>query len=377
MSKQNQHCAFAPTLAPLPRAQRRMRRARVRADAEPTSTAPRTSSASLITVAPLTTTATHTTPSPQSTTAPSVIPKWTPPSWLPSYLKSRKAEVDEALDKAMSQGEDTSRASRLVDAMRYSLLAGGKRVRPILVLATYDLFSDSTEGRKHAIAAGVAVEMIHTMSLIHDDLPCMDDDDYRRGRPTCHKVFGEDIAVLAGDALLARAFEVVATSGAASQHAVRVLALLGEAVGAKGLAGGQVADVEAEGDESVGLDTLRWIHTHKTAVLLRVSCAAGAILAGATDEQVEAVSTFANRIGLAFQIADDVLDVTASSAELGKTAGKDAAVDKATFPKLMGLERSRAAAAELVDEARSLLTPYGERSDTLLALADFIIKRSN
>ncbi len=277
----------------------------------------------------------------------------------------------------MTKGEDTSRASRLVDAMRYSLLAGGKRVRPILVLASYDLFAKSGEGRKHALAAGVAVEMIHTMSLIHDDLPCMDDDDFRRGRPTCHKVFGEDIAILAGDALLARAFEVVATSGAPSQHAVRVLALLGEAMGAKGLAGGQVADVEAQGDATVGLDTLRWIHTHKTAVLLRVSCAAGAILAGASDDEVEAVSTFANRIGLAFQIADDVLDVTASTTELGKTAGKDAAVDKATFPKLMGLERSRAAAAELVDEARALLAPYGERADTLLALADFIIKRSN
>jgi len=240
------------------------------------------------------------------------------------------------------------------------------------------------------MAAAVAVEMIHTMSLIHDDLPCMDDDDFRRGRPTCHKAYGEDIAVLAGDALLANAFQHLASTSLLqsdnndininsidSQRVVRVLALLGEAVGAQGLAGGQVADVEAEGNPHTDIAALRWIHTHKTAVLLRVSCAAGALLAGASESDVARVSEFATKIGLAFQIADDVLDVTQSTEVLGKTAGKDAAVDKATFPKLLGIERSRQAAADLVLQADECLTPFGNRANTLRALADFIIKRSN
>eukprot|EP00171_Calliarthron_tuberculosum_P016388 IDg16388t1 len=205
----------------------------------------------------------------------------------------------------------------------------------------------------------------------------MDDDDFRRGRPTNHKVYGEDIAVLAGDALLALSFEHVTKNATASpERVVRVLRLLANAVGAEGLAGGQAVDVASEG-KPISLDTLRWIHTHKTAVLLRVSVAVGAILAGASDEDVARVSDFAVNVGLAFQIADDVLDVTASTEDLGKTAGKDAAVDKATFPKLLGLDQSRIAAADLVRKAKESLEPYGDDNKTLLALADFIIYRNN
>lgn len=308
--------------------------------------------------------------------SPPSAPAWTPPSWLYKYLAERKLRVDKALDASVPL-DGSSHARNLVEAMRYSLLAGGKRVRPILVLAAYDMFSQNKGDDSGAMAAAVAVEMIHTMSLIHDDLPCMDDDDYRRGLPTCHKVYGEDVAVLAGDALLANAFSHLASTPGESSRVVRVLALLGEAVGARGLAGGQVADVEAEGNPDTDLVALNWIHTHKTAVLLRVSVAAGAILAGATDSEVERVSEFATKIGLAFQIADDVLDVTQSTEVLGKTAGKDLAVDKATFPKLLGIERSRQAAQDLVRQADECLTPFGNRANTLRALADFIIKRTN
>lgn len=355
--------------AALPRAQRPARRMRVCAEAEPVRAATTGGSRRGVSVL----TAPNTTTSAQNATV--QAPGWVPPTWLLSYLRDRKAEVDEALDAAVPVS--TSRASRLVDAMRYSLLAGGKRVRPVLVYAAYDMLAKDDSTRPAATAAAVAVEMIHTMSLIHDDLPCMDDDDFRRGRPTCHKVFGEDTAVLAGDALLAGAFEHMAACGAPPDRVARVIRLLGEAVGSRGLAGGQVADVEAEGNSLVGLDGLRWIHTHKTAVLLRVSCAAGAILAGASDADVEAVSVFAERVGLAFQVHDDVLDVTQSSEALGKTAGKDEAVDKATFPKLLGIERSRQMASDLVARAETTLSPYGERAATLKALADYIIKRNN
>lgn len=313
---------------------------------------------------------------------------------LMRYLRAEKELVDKSLDSSLSPS--SARSARIVEAMRYSLLAGGKRIRPILVLAAYDMFAnggqaataDDADGQgtdasrkrvEAAMPAALAVEMIHTMSLIHDDLPAMDNDDLRRGMPTCHKVYGEDTAILAGDALLAYAYEYVAanTRGVDPARVLRVVALLAESVGADGLAGGQVMDLHAEGRDDVTIEDLTWIHTHKTATLLRVSVAAGAILGGASEQDVERVSTFAVKTGLAFQIADDVLDVTASSETLGKTAGKDEAVNKATYPRLLGLEGSRAQAEKLIEEAKEALAPYGTRSHTLLALADFIINRAN
>lgn len=339
----------------------RLRRARVRADAGPETAAVAVPRRSVRTPA----------------VAPVEEKRGAPPVWLTRYLGERKAEVDAAIDEAVAA--DNAHSAGLVDSMRYSLLAGGKRIRPILAIASYEMFKGVDAERSNTVMpAALAVEMIHTMSLIHDDLPCMDNDDFRRGRPTNHKVYGDNMAVLAGDALLALSFEHVAkhTKHVDAQRVVKVLELLGNAVGAEGLAGGQAVDVKMEGKD-VTLDTLRWIHTHKTAVLLRVSVAIGAIVAGASEQDVARVSEFAGNIGLAFQIADDVLDVTASTEALGKTAGKDQAVDKATFPKLLGIEESRAAAGELVREAKELLKPFGERANTLLALADFIIERNN
>lgn len=295
-----------------------------------------------------------------------------------ALLKIEKASVDAALEDCLHAAGP--RSERIVEAMRYSLLAGGKRIRPVLCLAAYEMFAGADGDREGAaMPSALAVEMIHTMSLIHDDLPAMDDDDLRRGRPTCHVVYGEDTAILAGDALLAYAYEYVAreTKGVDPTRIVRVIRLLGECVGAEGLAGGQVMDLEAEGRENVSVEDLTWIHTHKTAALLRVSVAIGAILGGADDADVERVSNFAVKTGLAFQIADDVLDCTQSSEVLGKTAGKDVEAGKATYPALMGIDGARKQAERLIREAKECLEPYGARADSLLGLAEFIIKRAN
>lgn len=232
---------------------------------------------------------------------------------------------------------------------------------------------------KEAMPTAVALEMINTMSLIHDDLPSMDNDDLRRGKPTNHVVYGEDVAILAGDALLSTSFEHVArhTKGVEAERVLDVIARLGKSVGAVGLAGGQVMDLECEAKTGVTLEELTWIHTHKTAALLQVAVAAGAILGGANAEEVKACELFALDIGLAFQVADDILDVTASTEELGKTAGKDEDTDKTTYPKLLGLEESKVEAQRLVDEAKASLTQFGDRAAPLLAIADYIIARSN
>jgi geranylgeranyl diphosphate synthase type II len=224
--------------------------------------------------------------------------------------------------------------------------------------------------------------MIHTMSLIHDDLPAMDNDDLRRGRPTNHKVYGEANAILAGDALLTRAFEMVAlrTAGVPAERLLKVVGELSLASGAPGLVGGQVVDLECEGKD-VDLETLEYIHLHKTGALLRACVLSGALIAGASDALLEALRTYARGIGLAFQIIDDILDVTASSEVLGKTAGKDLTADKTTYPKLLGLEESRRRADALVAEAKAALAPYAEgeagalKAAPLLALADYITSR--
>ncbi|MDX2100523.1 MAG: polyprenyl synthetase family protein [Leptolyngbyaceae cyanobacterium bins.59] len=290
---------------------------------------------------------------------------------LASYLADRRTQVEVALERSMP----VVYPDKIYESMRYSLMAGGKRLRPILCLATCELMGGTID---MAIPTACALEMIHTMSLIHDDLPAMDNDDYRRGRLTNHKVYGEDIAILAGDGLLAYAFEFVATEtrNVEATRLLKVVARLGRAVGAAGLVGGQVVDLECEGNADVSLETLNFIHTHKTAALLEASVVSGAILAGATDEDVQRLTNYAQDIGLAFQIVDDILDITSTQEELGKTVGKDLRAQKATYPKFWGLEASRERAAQLIESAKSELASYGDRAEPLCSLADFIIART-
>jgi geranylgeranyl diphosphate synthase, type II len=290
---------------------------------------------------------------------------------LAAYLTDRQPLVETALDHAVKPGyPDTIYA-----AMRYSLLAGGKRLRPILCLASCEAIGGNLE---LAMPTACALEMIHTMSLIHDDLPAMDDDDYRRGKLTNHKVYGEDIAILAGDGLLAYAFEYIATQtqGVSADRVLKAIAHLARAVGADGLVGGQVVDLESEGKD-ISVETLTYIHNHKTGALLEACVICGAVLAGATEAEIAKLSQFAQKIGLAFQIIDDILDITATQAELGKTAGKDLQAQKATYPKLWGLEESKRQADQLVADAKSILAEFGDRAIPLQALADYITDRKN
>ena len=289
---------------------------------------------------------------------------------LNSYLKQQKALVEQALDRSI----EIARPEKIYEAMRYSLLAGGKRLRPILCLATCNLTGGTEE---MAIATACALEMIHTMSLIHDDLPAMDNDDYRRGKLTNHKVYGEDIAILAGDGLLAYAFEYVATQtkNVAPENILRVVACLGRTVGAEGLVGGQVLDLESEGKSDITAETLSFIHTHKTGALLEASVISGAILANAAEEDITRLSQYARNIGLAFQIIDDILDITATDEQLGKTAGKDLEAKKATYPSLWGIEKSRLKAQELVDNAIAQLSVYNAKAEPLRAVANYIVTR--
>ncbi|MGD1717075.1 geranylgeranyl diphosphate synthase CrtE [Dapis sp. BLCC M172] len=291
---------------------------------------------------------------------------------LPTYLAEQKALVEKALDNSIS----IVYPEKIYEAMRYSLLAGGKRLRPILCLATCELAGGNIE---MAMPTACALEMIHTMSLIHDDLPAMDNDDYRRGKLTNHKVYGEDIAILAGDGLLAYAFEFVATQtkNVLPQQVLEVIARLGKAVGAAGLVGGQVVDLASEGLSQVSEKTLHFIHTHKTGALLEASVVCGAILASASEINLQRLSRYAQNIGLAFQIVDDILDITATTEELGKTAGKDLEAQKATYPAIWGLEKSRCQAQILVQNAKAELEVFGEKALPLIALADFIISRTN
>ncbi|NEQ40468.1 MAG: polyprenyl synthetase family protein [Okeania sp. SIO3I5] len=291
---------------------------------------------------------------------------------LSTYLAERKALVEKALNNSIS----VVYPEKIYEAMRYSLLAGGKRLRPILCLATCELAGGNIE---MAMPTACALEMIHTMSLIHDDLPAMDNDDYRRGKLTNHKVYGEDIAILAGDGLLSYAFEFVATQtkNVLPQQVLQVIARLGKAVGAAGLVGGQVVDLASEGLSQVSEETLHFIHTHKTGALLEACVVCGAILTSASQSNLQRLSRYAQNIGLAFQIVDDILDITATTEELGKTAGKDLEAQKATYPAIWGLEKSRCQAQKLVQNAKAELEVFGEKAMPLIALADFIISRTN
>jgi len=291
---------------------------------------------------------------------------------LTVYLKERQQIVEKALEKSLPIAEP----EKIYHAMRYSLLAGGKRLRPILCLASCQLTGGTLE---MALPTACALEMIHTMSLIHDDLPAMDNDDYRRGKLTNHKVYGENIAILAGDGLLAYAFEYVGTEtkNVPAQRVLEVITRLGRTVGATGLVGGQVLDLESEGKTDITTTTLTEIHTRKTGALLESSVVCGAILAGASSEDLQRLSIYAQNIGLAFQIVDDILDITATKEELGKTAGKDLQAEKATYPKLWGMEASIAQARQLSDNAISQLSIYGEKAAPLRAIASYIINRKN
>jgi geranylgeranyl diphosphate synthase, type II len=291
---------------------------------------------------------------------------------LKAYLKERQALVEAALEQSVP----IVYPEKIYESMRYSLMAGGKRLRPILCLATCELVEGAIS---MAMPTACALEMIHTMSLIHDDLPAMDNDDYRRGKLTNHKVYGEDVAILAGDGLLAYAFEFIATQTqqVPPERILRVIAKLGRAVGAAGLVGGQVVDLECEGKSNVSLETLNFIHRHKTGALLEASVLCGAILAGADESTLQRLTHYAQNIGLAFQIVDDVLDITATQEELGKTAGKDLQAQKVTYPSIWGIEESKRQANQLVAEAKAELLPFGERAYPLLAIADYITARKH
>jgi geranylgeranyl diphosphate synthase type II len=293
---------------------------------------------------------------------------------LEGYLAARRRSVDAALERYLPPA--ATYPATVHEAMRYSVFAGGKRLRPILVIAA----AEAVGGRmEDVLPTACAFELIHTYSLIHDDLPAMDDDDFRRGRPTSHKVYGEAVAILAGDALLTHGLGLLAVNAEAAPVArdvlPRVLAEVTEAAGTPGMIGGQVVDIQSEG-RTVSRETLEYIHTHKTGALIRGALRAGALLAGAGEGDVAALSAYGERIGLAFQIQDDVLDVEGSLATLGKTAGSDRRKQKITYPDYHGLSASKARAAALAREAQAALAPFGAAAAPLAALADFVVTRT-
>jgi geranylgeranyl diphosphate synthase type II len=289
---------------------------------------------------------------------------------LKRYLVARQKEVDRALDRFLPKASVPP--ATIHKAMRYSLFAGGKRLRPILCLAAAEACGGKTSA---ALPHACAVECIHTYSLIHDDLPSMDNDDLRRGRPTCHKVFGDGIAILAGDALLTIAFEIATHATSVSRYDLRdVFREIAVASGSRKLIAGQVADLEAEG-RRITRAQVRSIHENKTAALLTASVRLGAMAANASAKQLAAISAFGRALGLAFQVIDDILDVTQTSDKLGKSAGKDIAAQKATYPAVIGLEKSRAEARRLTRQAHGALESLGENARVLRALADYLLAR--
>ncbi len=263
--------------------------------------------------------------------------------------------------------------AKLMEAVRYSLLAGGKRLRPSLVLQTFAACGDGTKGKASALAAAGAIELIHTFSLVHDDLPCMDNDDLRRGRPTSHKVFGEAVALLAGDAMMSMAFELLARE-ADDRLAGKLVGELASASGPEGMIGGQILDMEGEG-RALGLKELQQLHRKKTGALLTAACRLGAVAAEADERKIEAVTRFGKHLGLAFQIVDDVLDVTSTPEQMGKATHKDAQKGKNTYPTLIGLAASKTEAEAQLTAAMEALQPFGNKADALRELARFVVKR--
>lgn len=289
---------------------------------------------------------------------------------LMSYLAAHVAAVDAALNACLPPAKQ--RPATLHSAMRYAVFAGGKRLRPVLCLAAAEACGGTPA---NALAAACAVELMHTYSLVHDDLPCMDDDDLRRGRPTCHKVYGEGMAVLCGDALLTHAFAALAqTPGTRRYTTGNFVATLAEAGDSTHLIGGQVMDLEGEGQPLTRPQLVR-IHEAKTAALLSAALRLGAMSANATPAKLAALTTFGHALGLAFQVIDDILDVTQTTEVLGKTAGKDEAVDKATYPSIIGLDASRREAARLTRNAMAGLAPLGAKAKRLSEIAGHLLKR--
>lgn len=295
---------------------------------------------------------------------------------LKSYLKERCVLVDEALERYLPAEDDLPNS--IHRAMRYSIFAGGKRVRPILMLAASEAVGGTIED---AMPAACAMEMIHTYSLIHDDLPAMDDDDFRRGRPTNHKVFGEAIAILAGDALLTEAFILMSSpeygAKVGPERLLPVIREISHCAGSRGMVGGQVVDMESEGNKEIDLATVQYIHTHKTGALMKASVKAGAILGGANKEALAAMTKYGEAVGLAFQIADDILDIEGTTEQIGKDAGSDEARGKATYPAVMGIADSKRRAQELVDIALEAIAPFGEKAEPLRELARYIVSRKS
>ncbi len=290
---------------------------------------------------------------------------------LKKYLRTRQKVIDRALDRYLPK--TSTKPVTLHKAMRYSLFAGGKRLRPILCLAAAEACRGNVDT---ALPLACAVECIHTYSLVHDDLPSMDNDDFRRGRPTCHKVFGDGIAVLAGDALLTIAFEIVSNAKPAPRYDISILLReIAVAAGSQKLIAGQVADLEAEG-KRVKRDQLRFIHENKTAAMLKSSVRLGAMSANADARKLSAITQFGEQLGLAFQVIDDILDVTQTSEILGKSAGKDVAAKKATYPAVIGLEKSRAEARRLTRQAHDALSVFQDGdAEALHALANYLLER--
>jgi geranylgeranyl diphosphate synthase type II len=297
------------------------------------------------------------------------------------YLQEKKEIVDSALEKYFPNRPDSAGEgvfpTSLHKAIRYSLFAGGKRIRPILSMAAFEAVGGKGNG---ILPFACALEMIHTYSLIHDDLPALDNDDYRRGKPTCHKVFGEAIGILAGDGLLTEAFKLM-TSQSVQGPSLRdggwvldVIHEVAQAAGIFGMVGGQVLDIESEGKE-VDLPTLQYIHTHKTGALILVSVRVGAKLGGAKEETLKAFTRYGERIGLAFQIADDILNVEGKAALLGKKTGSDLSRGKATYPSLLGVEDSKRRARELVEFAVDAIHSFGPDAEQLRKIAWFILSR--
>lgn len=295
---------------------------------------------------------------------------------LKAYLKEQCTRIDAALDSFLPKESELPHS--IHKAMRYSVFAGGKRVRPILMLAACRAVGGDPE---RALPAACAMEMIHTYSLIHDDLPAMDDDDFRRGNPTSHKVFGEAIAILAGDALLTEAFKLTSDPRfAGDSDPAGLLAVIHEiasCAGSHGMVGGQVVDMESEGNHEIDLATVQYIHTHKTGALIKASVVAGALLGGAAGQQLAAVTRYGEAAGLAFQIADDILDIEGTTEEIGKDAGSDEARGKATYPAVMGVAAAREEALAMMDEALRALEIFGAEADPLREIARYIVQRKN
>jgi len=293
-------------------------------------------------------------------------------SSIDHYLKERVTLIEAELARIVAESDGP--AARLFDAMRYSLLAGGKRLRPILTLAACEAVGGRIEA---AMGFACAIEMIHTYSMIHDDLPCMDNDDLRRGRPTSHKVYGEAIATLAGDGLLTDAFAIAArvSSGADAPVVLRALAELAEAAGSSGMVGGQVIDILNEG-KPADLEQLKCLHSRKTGALFVAAVRSGARLGGANQLQLDSLTEYARALGLAFQVVDDLLDVESSTEQMGKRTHKDQAHGKATYPAILGVERSRELARRLERQALEALVAFDQRAEPLRDLANFAVERN-